>query len=205
MTYIPKIPDFEAVEHIVQRAYRLSRGFKGQRDWLLVGLLYSTGARVSEVLQITWDDFDFRPREYAQHGTLQIHGLKGSRDGIYPIASYVYDALQPLRFLRMPLLATRRSKKPMNRSTAYRIVRNLGEDVGVSNFHPHSFRHAMAANMRRAGADPHQVQTILRHKSVRTTLDFYGHIWGPDVLKLAGDAQKLELPQPVYLRKARVA
>ncbi len=150
----------------------------GLRDRALVELLYATGARVSEVIQLDVDDL--------AHGEiLRVRG-KGSKERIVPIGSYARIAVDAYLTRARPALATRGRATPklflgargapLSRQSAWLVIQAAAEKAQLTaHVSPHTLRHSFATHLLQGGADVRVVQELLGHASVATT-QIYTHI-----------------------------
>ena len=145
----------------------------GRRDKAILEMLYATGCRVSEIVDLEVYDVDF------ETDTAMVTG-KGNKQRLVPVGSYASKALrvwlEDRLTLRKPgrdpgnLFLTVRGNA-MSRQTIWRIVRAYGAAVGIdaSRLSPHVLRHSAATHMVEGGADLRTVQEMLGHASVSTT------------------------------------
>jgi integrase/recombinase XerD len=150
----------------------------GLRDRALLELLYATGARVSEIVQLDVDDL-------AHGDVLRVRG-KGSKERIVPVGSYARAAVDAYLTRARPELSRRGPASPrlflgmrgapLTRQGAWLIIRQAAEkaslDAAVS---PHTLRHSFATHLLQGGADVRVVQELLGHASVSTT-QIYTHV-----------------------------
>ena len=153
----------------------------GLRDKAILEILYSSGLRVSELVEMNEDDLDFNL------GIIKVMG-KGKKERIVPIGSKAIEALNnylnnrkrlskyPLpSSLNPPLLLNQRGGRLTTRSVA-RIINRYIEQCGLlKNSSPHSLRHTFATHMLDAGADLRAIQELLGHVSLSTTQK-YTHV-----------------------------
>jgi integrase/recombinase XerD len=138
------------------------------RDRAILELLYSTGARVSEISNLDLD-------EVTDNGLLRVRG-KGSKERIVPVGSYAQAALDAyLMRVRPMLVATSTPALFLNqrggrlsRQSIWQIIQTAGEDCGMA-VSPHTLRHCFATHLIEGGADVRVVQELLGHASVATT------------------------------------
>ncbi len=145
----------------------------GRRDRAILEVLYGTGCRVSELVDLDLHDVDFETR------TAIVTG-KGNKQRLVPIGTFASDAIVswlPDRLeLRTPgadpgaLFLTARGNR-LSRQTVWRIVRRIGASVGIveKQLSPHVLRHSAATHMVEGGADLRTVQELLGHASLSTT------------------------------------
>ena len=149
------------------------------RDRALLELLYSTGARISEVVGLDLDDLDVENR------TVLLRG-KAGRQRIVPVGRPALAAVEAYRVRARPVLATRGRGTPalllntrgvrMSRQSAWHVLRGAAEVAGVcADVSPHTLRHCFATHLLAGGADVRVVQELLGHASVTTT-QIYTHV-----------------------------
>lgn len=148
------------------------------RDRALVELLYATGARVTEVVQLDVDDL-------VQGDVLRVRG-KGSKERIVPVGSYARAALEAYLTRARPELSRRGNATPrlflgargapLSRQSAWLIIQQASKRAGLSaHVSPHTLRHCFATHLMQGGADVRVVQELLGHASVATT-QIYTHV-----------------------------
>jgi integrase/recombinase XerD len=150
----------------------------GLRDRALLELLYATGARVSEVVQLDVDD--------VSHGeVLRVRG-KGSKERIVPVGSYARGAIDAYLSRARPELSRRGRATPklflgargapLSRQSAWLVIRAAAERAHLTaHVSPHTLRHSFATHLLQGGADVRVVQELLGHASVATT-QIYTHV-----------------------------
>ncbi|WP_374315220.1 site-specific tyrosine recombinase XerD [Microbacterium sp.] len=150
----------------------------GMRDRALLELLYATGARVSEVVQLDVDDL-------AHGDVIRVRG-KGSKERIVPVGSYARAAVEAYLTRARPELSRRGRATPklflgargapLSRQSAWLIIRDAADRAQlVSHVSPHTLRHSFATHLLQGGADVRVVQELLGHASVATT-QIYTHV-----------------------------
>ncbi len=168
---IPKALSIAEIESLVQAPAREGMGI---RDWALLELLYATGARVSEVINLNKDDFERRENEI---GTIRLVG-KGRKERIVPLGKFAQHALdQYLTMIRPKLNQSNQQALFLNsrgtrlsRQSAWRIVIENAKRAKIENgISPHALRHSFATHLLDGGADIRVVQELLGHSSVTTT------------------------------------
>jgi integrase/recombinase XerD len=150
----------------------------GHRDRAMLELLYATGLRVSELINLKQSQVNFN------QGVLRIIG-KGDRERLIPLGE---EAQRWLRdFIDGPrmeillerqtdyLFPTRRGDR-MTRQAFWHIIKRYAEKAGVrQKMSPHSLRHAIATHLLNRGADLRVVQLLLGHSDLSTT-QIYTHV-----------------------------
>lgn len=140
------------------------------RDRALLEMLYSTGARITELLDLDVDDLD---RE--QH-MLLVRG-KGGKERIVPLGRpalqaverYLVRARPSLNKKGSPALFLNNRGARLGRQSGFKIVAQAADAAGLQHVSPHSLRHSFATHLLEGGADIRVVQELLGHASVATT------------------------------------
>ncbi|MDP4755885.1 MAG: site-specific tyrosine recombinase XerD [Aquiluna sp.] len=139
------------------------------RNRALVELMYSTGARVSEIVGLDLDEVD-------DSGLMRVRG-KGSKERLVPVGSYAKAALDAYLVRSRPVLSSRGSARALflnqrgarlSRQSIWEIIQKAAEGLG-KEVSPHSLRHSFATHLLEGGADVRVVQELLGHASVTTT------------------------------------
>ena len=150
------------------------------RDKAMLELLYSSGARVSELIGINLSDSSTTETDDGIITTLKLRG-KGSKERIVPLGSFAAKAIENYLVRVRPDLASKSSKTTsalflnsrgsrISRQSAWQMVLDAAEAAGVTeHVSPHVFRHSYATHLLDGGADIRVVQELLGHASVTTT------------------------------------
>ena len=150
------------------------------RDQAMLELLYSSGARVSELIGINLNDLSTIETDDGIIATLKLRG-KGSKERIVPLGSFAAKAIENYMVRVRPDLAAKSPKTTsalflnsrgsrITRQSAWQIVLDAAEAAGVTeHVSPHVFRHSYATHLLDGGADIRVVQELLGHASVTTT------------------------------------
>ena len=150
------------------------------RDQAMLELLYSSGARVSELIGINMNDLSTIETDDGIITTLKLRG-KGSKERIVPLGSFAAKAIENYLVRVRPDLASKSSKTTsalflnsrgsrISRQSAWQMVLDAAEAAGVTeHVSPHVFRHSYATHLLDGGADIRVVQELLGHASVTTT------------------------------------
>ena len=175
-----KLPDTLDYEEIVKllEAIDLSKD-EGGRNRAMLEMLYSSGLRVSELIDLKIGNV------YFDLGFLRVIG-KGNKERLVPIGK---DALKYLRIyleeirVHVPIqkgseshvFLNRRGKK-ISRVMVFMIIKDLAATLGLKKtISPHTFRHSFATHLIEGGADLRAVQEMLGHESITTT-EIYTHL-----------------------------
>ncbi len=139
-----------------------------ERDLAIFELLYGCGLRVSELVSLNLEDFDFHERWITVRG-------KGRKERQVPFASKAAEALEKYLAKRIAtprehaLLVNHRGVRLTDHS-AREIVKFYARTIsGDASVHPHSLRHAYATHLLSDGADLRAIQELLGHARLSTT------------------------------------
>ncbi|MCM8763010.1 MAG: tyrosine recombinase XerC [Candidatus Omnitrophica bacterium] len=145
---------------------------QGLRDRAILETLYSTGMRVSELINLNASDIDFIG------GVVKVMG-KGKKERLLPIGDKATEAIRKyLDKRKKPAEALflnknyRRITDRGIRDILSRYIRNLSLKKGIS---PHKIRHSFATHLLNRGADLRSVQELLGHANISTT-QIYTHL-----------------------------
>ena len=142
------------------------------RDKALLELLYATGARVSEIVDLNVDDV-------LDAEAIRLRG-KGNKQRIVPVGSYARAALDAYLTRVRPEFSRRGRATPalflgvrgarLSRQSIWLIIKAAAETAGLTaHISPHTLRHSFATHLLQGGADVRVVQELLGHASVATT------------------------------------
>lgn len=147
----------------------------GTREKALIALLYSTGMRVGELVQVRRRDI--------QGETIKIRG-KGNKERIVFVDETTQIYLQDYIASRtdsVPFLFYSRKIAGLTVSGVQQIVRQLGKDAGIMcEVTPHVLRHSYATHMAQEGVSAYHLQRLLGHADISTT-QIYVHLSGADL------------------------
>lgn len=138
------------------------------RNRAILEMLYSTGARVSEIAALDLDEVD-------SSGFVRVRG-KGSKERLVPVGSYAAKSLDEYLVRVRPGLVTGSTPAlflnqrggRLSRQSMWEILSKVGEQCGIE-VSPHTLRHCFATHLIEGGADVRVVQELLGHASVATT------------------------------------
>ncbi len=152
---------------------------QGLRDRAMLELLYASGLRVSELVNITLDQINI------PQGVLRVCG-KGNKERMVPIGEQALDWLERYINHARPAImkrddasryvfVTNRSGS-MTRQTLWHMIKRYARKVGINKkLSPHTLRHAFATHLLNHGADLRVLQMLLGHSDLATT-QIYTHI-----------------------------
>lgn len=175
-----KLPDTLSFAEIEKLLMAIDQSTpEGFRNRAILETLYSSGLRVSELVNLKISNF------YKDVGFLRVIG-KGNKERLVPVGR---DAL---KFIAIYLTEIRchiniqagfedyiflnRRGKNLTRVMIFTIIKNLASQIGLrKSISPHTFRHSFATHLIEGGADLRAVQEMLGHESITTT-EIYTHL-----------------------------
>lgn len=150
----------------------------GIRDKAMLELLYATGMRVSELINLSWGNFE------ANLGLVRCLG-KGSKERLIPVGksalasveAYVREGRPPLAKARgSAFLFLNQRGGRLSRVGFWKLITRYGRAAGIaSNLTPHVLRHSFATHLLERGADLRSIQLMLGHSDISTT-QIYTHV-----------------------------
>lgn len=176
---LPKALTIKQIVSMIDAAFREGDPIT-LRDQAMLELLYSSGARVSELIGINLNDLSTVQTADGEITTLKLRG-KGSKERIVPLGSFAAKAIDSYVVRIRPELAAKNSKPSaalflnsrggrISRQSAWQMVLDSAKAAGVTeHVSPHVFRHSYATHLLDGGADIRVVQELLGHASVTTT------------------------------------
>ena len=176
---IPKrLPKALTVEQIMSILEISGDDLISLRDRALLELLYGTGGRVTEIINLNTTDISTIKNEDSEITTIRVKG-KGGKERVVPIGSFGLTAVSDYLTRSRPTLSKVLTQKALflnqrggrlTRQSAWSIVANRAARAGLAEVvTPHSMRHSFATHLLDGGADIRVVQELLGHASVTTT------------------------------------
>lgn len=188
---VPRVLTLDEVERLLDAPDRTSP--EGHRDWAMFHVLYATGLRVSELVDLRQRELDSRA------GIVRVTG-KGDKQRIVPLGEVALDAVDDyLEYTRARLLkncggpgstpylfVTRRGSS-MTRQAFWKNIKKYKIKADIDkNINPHKLRHSFATHLLERGADLRIVQTLLGHSDINTT-QIYTHVAQERLKKLVDE------------------
>ena len=173
-----RLPKALTIDQVMSMLNIVGTDLISSRDKALVELLYATGARVSELINLNTLDISTVDMQSGTTTTVKLKG-KGGKERVVPIGSYAVAAVNDYLVRSRPTLLKVSTQKALflnqrggrlSRQSAWNLVANTAERAGLSDqVTPHSMRHSFATHLLDGGADIRVVQELLGHSSVTTT------------------------------------
>jgi integrase/recombinase XerC len=166
---LPKAVRADALDQLFSTA-AFGEDYEGQRDRMILELLYATGMRRAELLQLRVEDVDLRQKRLLVHG-------KGKRERLLPISQNLAGQLEAFCRLREaqfgrsdgPVFLTVKGR-PMYPKLVYNIVKKYLSIVSSGEARgPHALRHSFATHLSENGAELNAIKTLLGHSSLAST------------------------------------
>lgn len=173
---IPDVLSLEDIEKILN-VPDLTK-FEGLRDSAMLEILYASGLRVTELVELKQVNINY------DHGYLIVMG-KGSKERIVPIGMTSIKKINDYLELSRPHLAkdkisdylfiTRRGTC-FTRQGFWKLIKAYAKEAGIlKNISPHTIRHSFATHLLERGADLRTIQLLLGHSDISTT-QIYTHV-----------------------------
>ena len=181
--HLPTVLSLEEVNRMMA-AIDLSSN-EGHRNRAMLEMLYGSGLRVSELVNL-----QFSKMYFDEHYML-IEG-KGSKQRLVPLSPVAEEwfgywmkerSTWPLKPESKDIAFVNRYGRPMTRAMVFTIVRRLCEAAGITKtVSPHTLRHSFATHLLQNGADLRVIQQLLGHEDLTTT-EIYTHVDIQDLRK----------------------
>ncbi len=172
---LPKVLTIEEVDKLLDITLKDAYSY---RNKAMLELMYATGLRVSELVNLKIHDIDFI------NETVRTMG-KGNKERIIPIGEIAIHYLKLyLEIYRSQLLKKdytddlflNNHGKCMTRQGFFKILKKLAKEKDIkTSFSPHTLRHSFATHLLENGADLRSIQELLGHSSISTT-GIYTHV-----------------------------
>ena len=175
-----KLPDILNVEEISQMINSINIKEKfGQRNKTIIEILYGTGIRVSELIELKISNIFFK------ENLIRVLG-KGDKERFVPIGLKAKKSIidyinndrkyQKIEESSNDILILSRYGKKITRHMIFTLIKNISKKSGITKkISPHTFRHSFASHLLKNGADLRTIQLILGHENITTT-EIYTHL-----------------------------
>lgn len=172
---LPKLLSIDEVEQLISEPDLDKK--KGKRDRAMLELLYATGLRVSELIQLRLKDINL------EDGFLICRG-KGGKERIVPLGRQAEQSVRNYLDTARPLLLKEATDllfisswgRALTRQGFWKMLKGYAQKAGLGKkISPHVLRHSFATHMLERGADLRSVQLMLGHSQITTT-QIYTHV-----------------------------
>lgn len=149
---------------------RLRTYCKNPKERAIIELLVTSGLRVSELAALDVSDLDFAEK------AVRVRNGKGGKDRITYMNDvaciHIKSYLEYSKNNGSSALFYNKNHERIRSGGIRHILKELGKRAGVDNVHPHRFRHTFASNLVARGMDIQQVQRLLGHSNINTTMGY---------------------------------
>ena len=144
-------------------------GRQGERDKLLLTLMYRHGLRVSEAVDLRWTDFDL---DAPKARPFWVRRLKGSKDTVHTLEPDTVRSLRKAKAESDGQYVFRSERGgPLSVDAVQAIVARAGRVAGLGvRCHPHMLRHACGFFLAEEGTDTRLIQDYLGHRDIKSTV-----------------------------------
>jgi len=180
-----KLPNYLTIEEVDKLLDIRLNDPLAYRNKAMLELLYSSGVRISELIELKLNNIDFTDE------LIRVMG-KGSKERIIPLGEEAIKYLSLyVNQYRNLILKTKTSEylfinnfgNKMSRQGFFKILKKLCNDQGIeNNISPHTLRHSFATHLLNNGADLRVIQELLGHSDISTT-QIYTHISNEKIKK----------------------
>ena len=172
------LPQTLSVDQTIKLIDIKDNSFLGLRDHAILELFYSSGLRLSELVDININNINF------DDGTITVTG-KGNKERIIPVGTFAFKAIKKwlesrktiknLTPKNQVLFLSKSGQKLTSRAIQYRLKFWAIKQGIPENIHPHLLRHSFASHLLQSSQDLRAVQELLGHANISTT-QIYTHL-----------------------------
>lgn len=146
---------------------------------LVLMFLYYTGMRLNEIINLHWEDLDFK------RDTIHLKTAKGEKERVIFLHEQLKKIMEYFSLKKEGLIFVSNRGEKYNKRSVQMIVKNAAKRAGITKrITPHTLRHSFATHLLEAGADIRHIQKLLGHANLQTT-QIYTHVAQKDIKKLA--------------------
>lgn len=170
--HLPQVLNKEEIKSLFDATLNLKHRF-------LLMVLYYTGIRLNEVINLRWEDLDFERK------TIHLKVTKGTKDRVIFLHQNLADLIQNFGLKKEGWVFQSNLGKRYNLRSVQMVVRQAAQRAGIKKrVTPHTLRHSFATHLLEAGADIRSIQQLLGHKDLKTT-QIYTHVANKDFRNLS--------------------
>jgi len=175
---LPKVISKEKIKGMIERTDNL-------KHRLLIKLLYSSGLRLQELVDLKRKNIDF------ERGVINVRKGKGNKDRITIVSEGL--KLDLLKYYGNEIFKTEYvfegRKGKYTKKSVQKVLENAGRKVGIK-VTPHMLRHSFATHLLEAGTDIRYIQKLLGHSDLKTT-EIYTHVSTKDLSNIKSPLDNL--------------
>ena len=157
----------QEVDRLMEAAAKVGR--HGHRDATLIMLSYRHGLRVSELVNMRWEQVDLKT------GLMHVNRLKHGNSSVHPLRGPELRALRRLQreYSALPHVFSSERNAPLSADAFRKIISRAGEAAKLPfPVHPHMLRHACGYKLAQAGQDTRAIQHYLGHRCIQHTVRY---------------------------------
>ena len=168
---LPEVLTKEEVRRLIDSADNI-------KSRLIISLLYSSGLRVSELVNLKLEDLNLDEK------TGWVRKGKGSKDRLFTISGNLSEELAEYRARKAEDKYVFSKEKPLTTRNIQKIIKGLRQRDGINKkVTPHTLRHSFATHLLEQGTDIRMIQVLLGHSSISTT-QIYSHVSNEQLKKI---------------------
>ena len=176
---LPEVLSKEEVKKIIGSADNI-------KSRLIISLLYSSGLRVSELVNLKVEDLNLDEK------TGWVRKGKGSKDRLFTLSSNLSEELKEYLSGKEKTKYIFSKDKPLTTRNIQKIIKGTKQRAGINKkVTPHTLRHSYATHLLEQGTDIRLIQTLLGHSSLNTT-QVYTHISSEQIKKVKNPLDMLD-------------
>lgn len=153
------------VNKLIKTAKSLGR--HGERDSLIILVMYRHALRVGELVDLRWDQMDLN------RGRMHVNRLKNGEASVHYLEGDEIRALRKLRrdYIESDFVFVSERQGPLTASSVHKIVARAGIEAGLElSVHPHMLRHGKGFQLASEGVDTRAIQAYMGHKNIQHTV-----------------------------------
>jgi site-specific recombinase XerD len=144
----------------------------------MIMLMYASGMRASEIINLKWPDIDFN------RNIIHIKLAKGNKDRVVMLSPKLKKNLKQLDINKEGIIFKTNRNKKYSLRTIELVVKKAAEKVGIKkHVTPHTLRHSFATHLLEHGIDIRYIQKLLGHSDIKTTM-IYTNVSKKDISKI---------------------
>jgi integrase/recombinase XerD len=175
---LPTILSKDEVKQLIENA-------DTQKSKLMISFLYSTGLRVSELVNLKFNDMNFDEKiGYVRQG-------KGKKDRAFILSERLIEQMKEFRQKHSNYQYLFSDTEPLTTRNIQKIISHTAKKSGMSKkITPHTLRHSFATHLLEAGTDIRYIQVLLGHENLNTT-QIYTHVSTEELKKIKSPLDNL--------------
>ena len=145
---------------------------------LIIQIAYSAGLRISEIINLKWEDIDF------DRNIIHLKRAKGKKDRIVMLSQKVKEQLLTIDKEKSECVFMTNREGRYTERTIQKVIQNAAKKAGIKKkITPHSLRHSFATHLLENGTDIRYIKELLGHSDISTTL-IYTKVSNKDISRI---------------------